>query len=128
MSTQNGAVETVMEDQVLPAEEASVPAEAHTHINFAGIDLNDPEAVAAIDLSGIDCEACLEMYDAHFGGAEASNSTDLLADVDFQPMNFVKNLTHMGTGMLGIFIVIALIMAVTTALNKIFSGAKKADE
>ena len=123
MSTQNSAVETVMEDQVLPAEEASVPAEAHTHINFSGIDLNDPEAVAAIDLSGIDCEACLEMYDAHFTTAEASNSTDLLADVDFQPMNFVKNLTHMGTGMLGIFVVTGIIIGVVTLLNHF--GSKK---
>lgn len=42
----------------------------------------------------------------------------------FEPMNFVKNLSYMGIGMLGIFIVIGLIWLVTFFLNKIFSGKK----
>ena len=44
----------------------------------------------------------------------------------FEPTNFITNLSYMGLGMLGIFIVIGLIMVVTFALNKIFS--KKNDE
>ncbi|MBQ9168394.1 MAG: hypothetical protein IJX67_08325 [Oscillospiraceae bacterium] len=102
-------------------------AAAHTHIDFSTIDVNDPASVAGIDISAIDCTACLELYEAHFGEAEADNSGDLLAGIEFNPGNFVSNLGYMGTGMLGIFIVIALIMGVTTALNKAFSG-KKQDE
>lgn len=35
----------------------------------------------------------------------------------FEPMNFVHNLSYMGLGMLGIFVVIGLIAGVTTLLN-----------
>lgn len=44
----------------------------------------------------------------------------------FEPTNFITNLSYMGLGMLGIFIVIGLIMVVTFVLNKIFS--KKNDD
>ncbi len=52
----------------------------------------------------------------------------LVSDSSFmvEPTNFIKNLSYMGLGMLGIFIVIGLIMVVTFVLNKIFS--KKNDE
>lgn len=40
--------------------------------------------------------------------------------VNFQPQNFVSSLKYMGAGMLGIFIVIAVIIACTAVLNKIF--------
>ncbi|MBQ2766388.1 MAG: hypothetical protein IJF48_05325 [Clostridia bacterium] len=50
------------------------------------------------------------------------------SDFMFEPMNFVKNLSYMGIGMLGIFIVIGLIMIVTFVLNKLFSGNKKDDQ
>lgn len=46
-------------------------------------------------------------------------------ELEFEPMNFVENLSYMGLGMLGIFIVIALVMGVTFTLNKVFSGKKK---
>lgn len=36
------------------------------------------------------------------------------------PGNFVKNLPRMGSGMLAIFVVIGVIMAVTALLNKVF--------
>ncbi len=100
---------------------------AHTHIDFSSIDFNDPESVAAIDISNIDCAACLEFYAEHFAEAESGNDGDLLSGIEFNPGNFVANLGYMGTGMVGIFIVIALIMSVTTILNKAFSG-KKSDE
>ena len=96
----------------------------HNHIDFANIDFNDPEAVAAIDLSGIECQTCLEAYSEHFGEAEEATDGNLLAGVEFNPGNFVANLPYMGTGMVGIFIVIVLIMGVTTVLNKAFSGKK----
>lgn len=41
--------------------------------------------------------------------------------MDFQPMNFVKNLSYMGIGMAGIFVVIGIIICVTVILNKVTS-------
>lgn len=42
----------------------------------------------------------------------------------FNPQNFITNLSYMGTGMLAILIVMAVIIAVTAILNKVFSGKK----
>ena len=42
----------------------------------------------------------------------------------FEPMNFVENLSYMGTGMSGILIVMGAIILVTVVLNKIFSDKK----
>ncbi len=39
---------------------------------------------------------------------------------NFEPLNFVRNLKYMGTGMLSIFIVIGVIALVTVILNKMF--------
>lgn len=39
---------------------------------------------------------------------------------DFVPGNFVANLKYMGLGMLGIFVVIALIILATYLLNAVF--------
>jgi len=111
-----------------PKTETPVKEAAHTHIDFASLNPNDPKAVEAIDLSGITCEACLHAYEEHFGEAAGEGSGDLLAGVEFKPTNFVNNLPYMGTGMIGIFIVIALIMGVTTFLNKAFSGKKDGEQ
>ncbi len=43
----------------------------------------------------------------------------------FNPMNFISNLTYMISGMISIFIVIGIIMIVTTVLNKIFTNKKQ---
>ncbi len=59
---------------------------------------------------------------------ETVEETEVGMDVNFEPSNFVSNLGYMGTGMLGIFVVIAAIWAVTVALNKIFTDKKKDDE
>ncbi len=40
----------------------------------------------------------------------------------FEPMNFVKNLSYMGKGMLGILIVMGAIILTTVILNKVFSN------
>jgi hypothetical protein len=45
--------------------------------------------------------------------------------MNFQPFNFIKNLSYMGEGMLGIFIVIGIIVALTMVLNKVFSNKDK---
>ena len=37
----------------------------------------------------------------------------------FNPMNFIYNLKYMGLGMLGILVVIAVIILITIALNKV---------
>lgn len=42
-------------------------------------------------------------------------------DFMFEPMNFIKNLSYMGKGMLGIMIVMGAIILTTVVLNKIFS-------
>ena len=42
----------------------------------------------------------------------------------FEPMYFVKILSYMGKGMLGILIVMGAIILVTVVLNKIFSDKK----
>lgn len=41
--------------------------------------------------------------------------------MNFQPLNFIKNLGYMGKGMLGIFVVIGIIVLLTMLLNKITS-------
>ena len=40
-------------------------------------------------------------------------------EIDFQPSRFVDNLGKMGIGMLGIFIVMGVVIIVTTVLNKV---------
>ena len=40
-------------------------------------------------------------------------------DINF--MNFADNLKYMASGMLGIFIVIGIIVIITSVLNKVFS-------
>lgn len=40
--------------------------------------------------------------------------------MEFRPEAFIENLKYMGIGMLGIFIVIAVIAVITIILNKIF--------
>ena len=47
---------------------------------------------------------------------------------DFNPMAFVHNLYYMGMGMAGIIIVMGVLIAITTLLNKIFSKAGKKDK
>ncbi len=46
----------------------------------------------------------------------------------FDPMNFVKNLSYMGKGMLVIFVIIGVIIIATLLINKIFSAKKKDDK
>lgn len=43
--------------------------------------------------------------------------------MNFEPMNFVRNLYYMGMGMLGIFVVIGVIMLLTILLGRL--GGKK---
>ena len=44
--------------------------------------------------------------------------------IDINPANFVDNLGYMATGMVGIFVVIGVIIAATSIMNKIFSKNK----
>ncbi len=44
--------------------------------------------------------------------------------VNFEPMNFISNLSYMLYGMLGIFIVILIIILITVILNKITEKRK----
>ena len=47
-----------------------------------------------------------------------------MGDIIFEPINFIKNLKYMGLGMLGIFVVIGLIAAVTVLLNRVLKPKK----
>jgi len=44
--------------------------------------------------------------------------------MQFNPMNFVTNLKYMGTGMLGIFVVIGIIIVATIVINKVANKNK----
>ena len=48
--------------------------------------------------------------------------------MNFTPMNFVNNLYYMGLGMLGIFIVMAVIILVTALLDRLTRGKGKKEE
>ena len=37
----------------------------------------------------------------------------------FEPMNFVHNLKYMGTGMLGVFLIVGIIIAATYIIGKL---------
>lgn len=52
----------------------------------------------------------------------------MASNITFNPMAFVDNLYYMGMGMLGIIIVMAVLIGITTFLNKIFSKTKKKDD
>ncbi len=41
--------------------------------------------------------------------------------MEFNAMNFVKNISYLLTGMISIFLVIGVIMLITVILNKAFS-------
>jgi len=45
--------------------------------------------------------------------------------MNFNPMNFISNLKYMGTGMLSILIVIAVIIICTVVLNVIMNKIEK---
>ena len=45
----------------------------------------------------------------------------------FEPLNFVKNLSYMGIGMLGVFMIVGIIILATYAIAK-FTCGKKNDE
>ena len=47
--------------------------------------------------------------------------TSTAVNLEFNPMTFVENLTHMGVGMLVIFVVIGIIILATKLVNYLFS-------
>lgn len=53
-----------------------------------------------------------------------AEAASMFGDITFEPMNFVSNLGYMATGMIGIFVVIAIIIVATTVINKITSKNK----
>ena len=57
---------------------------------------------------------------------ENAPETEEAPKMIFEPANFVKNLSYMGVGMLGIFIVIGVIIIAVVVLNKV-TAPKKTD-
>lgn len=47
-----------------------------------------------------------------------------MEDIIFKPFNFVKNLSYMGIGMLGVFMIVGIIIGATYAIAKFASGKK----
>lgn len=67
---------------------------------------------------------------AVIGGADGPTAilvAESDSDIEFHPENFMSSLSYMGTGMIGIFIVIGLIVLATVLLNKVFSDKTKKD-
>lgn len=58
----------------------------------------------------------------------ANTAAETAAEFAINPMNFIENLKYMGTGMLGIFIVMGAIILSTFALNKILNKKDKDGE
>ena len=46
----------------------------------------------------------------------------------FEPMNFVASLKYMGVGMLGVFIIVAIIMAATYAIGYFTAGGENKEQ
>ena len=61
---------------------------------------------------------------ALFASAEGADESIVDVTLDWHPENAVVNLKYMGLGMLGIFVVVGVVMAITYALNAI-TGKKK---
>lgn len=58
----------------------------------------------------------------------SNTAAEAAAEFVIDPMNFVENLKYMGTGMLGIFIVMGAIILSTFALNKFLNKKDKDGE
>ena len=48
-----------------------------------------------------------------------------MQDLQFVPMEFLHNLKYMGIGMLGVFMIVAIIMAATYVIGHFTSGKSK---
>ena len=73
------------------------------------------DVTAAVDTTAITTEhvcctgdCCME-----------SETTELVLDLSFEPMQFVNNAPYMGIGMLGIFLVMGVLIIGTAILNKV---------
>ncbi len=74
-------------------------------------------AVAAEELPAADgAEIVDDVLSAEEGSEETSEAAE---NSGFQPMNFVRNLQYMGSGMLCIIIVMGVLIGATILLNKI---------
>lgn len=70
-------------------------------------------------------DAIGEIVDTLTSAAEDEGAENDAPKMIFEPLNFVKNLSYMGLGMLGIFIVIGVIIIATALLNKLFKDKKE---
>ena len=64
------------------------------------------------------------LTDAAITSAPTEATAAAQAQLGFEPMNFVENLSYMGVGMLAIFIIIGVIIVATMLTNLIFSRKK----
>ena len=103
---------------------------------FAPMAFAETESIVEVESGTVDPEILTQIGPAPIEGASVTigaMESVLEAAVEedapkmiFEPMNFVKNLSYMGVGMLGIFIVIGVIIIAVVVLNKA-TAPKKTD-
>ena len=49
--------------------------------------------------------------------AESTNVEDMSVELNFQADGFLRNISYMGLGMLGIFVVVGVVILITIGLN-----------
>ena len=49
-------------------------------------------------------------------------------NIEFKPYNFVENLTYMGIGMLGVFMIIGIIVGATYLISRLTSNTPKKED
>ena len=77
----------------------------------------DPTAIPTADPSTI--PTTIATMGGVDGPTAVTEATELF--LQFEPFEFVRNLSHMGTSMLTIFIVIGVIILATVLINKLSS-------
>ncbi len=105
---------------------------------FAPMAFAETESVVEVESGTVDPEILTQIGPAPIEGApvemntlpsyENAPETEETPKMIFEPMNFVKNLSYMGVGMLGIFIVIGVIIIAVVVLNKVTAPKKKDNE
>ncbi len=80
-------------------------------VNVSAEASNDASSEVSTTVSETESKSETENKTENEGAVEELN-------IDFQPSRFVDNLGKMGIGMVGIFIVMGVVIIVTSALNK----------
>lgn len=119
MNTQNSADEIISEETQTKSEADLVPETYDDTDAPASPEEENPEAADTGDTNEVAGEE-IEVAPEEDERTETQAITEQPDEYVPGAQNFVTNLPYMGKGMLAIFVVIGVIMAVTALLNKIF--------